>query len=351
MSKISFLKGDGRIMKFKSQIKKISALFLAVTVLTSIASCEGEQKKYESELYAMNTVINLTCYGSDATAQVSTELNRLESLFSVTRENSDIWRINSSQGCSIEISDETAEVLNIAEEIYNDTDTAFDPSIYPVVRLWGFTTDSFSVPSKADIQNALKLVDYSKVKIEGNTVTSPQGAMLDLGGIAKGYAGRICRDLLKANGVDAAVLSLGGNVQTVGKNPNGGKWKIALRNPDGGQYLCNILVDECAVVTSGGYERYFESDGKRYHHIIDPATGYPADSEFKSVTVIAQDGAVADALSTAFYIGGLQLVKEYLSSHSGIEVILYTNDNELIVSKDISSSLEFNGAIKEAQTI
>lgn len=338
-------------MKFKSKLKKLTAALLAGSLLSCACACAAEPERYESELYAMNTVVSLTFYGSDETAAVSAELNRLESLFSVTRESSDIGILNSSQGEAVDVSEETIDILNIAKSIYNDTDSAFDPTIYPVVRLWGFTTDEFSVPSDEELQQALKLVDFSKVEISADTVTLPQGAMLDLGGIAKGYAGRLCRDILKESGVESAVISIGGNVQTVGENPRNDKWRIALRNPDGGQYLCNILVDETAVVTSGGYERYFEIDGKRYHHIIDPSTGSPADSEFESVTVVAEDGAVADALSTAFFIGGQKLVKNYLAEHEEIGVVIYTVDGTLLVSENMSSGVELSGAVDEMELI
>lgn len=338
-------------MKLKNTLRALITVILVISILTSLSACEGEDQKYESELYAMNTLVDLTFYGSDETAAVSAELNRLEALFSVTRENSDIGRLNSSQGKAIAVNKETIEVLNIAKGIYNETDNTFDPTIYPVVRLWGFTTDDFKVPTEEEIEAALKLVDFSKVEISADTVTLPQGAMLDLGAIAKGYAGKMCRDVLKENGVESAVLSIGGNVQTVGENPKDDYWKIALRNPDGGQYLCNILVGETAVVTSGGYERYFEIDGKRYHHIIDPSTGRPANSEFKSVTVVAEDGAVADALSTAFYVGGLELVKNYLAEHPEIGVIIYTVDDNLLISDNMSGYVELSGAVKEAELI
>lgn len=323
----------------KITIKIISAISAFITAL-SLSSCSNTEK-IETELYAMNTVINLSFYGEDGSQLVSSELNRLERLFSATDAESDIGRINNSSGKAVSVSKDTIEALNTAKSIYNETDGCFDPSVYPVVKLWGFTSDEYNVPGDNEIEALLPYVDYSKVQINGDTVTVPNGAQLDLGGIGKGYAGGSCRDILVENGITSAVLSIGGNVQTVGLKPDGSLWTIGLKNPDGGENLCNIEVGECAVVTSGGYERYFEKDGKRYHHIIDPKTGKPADGEYKSVTVICSDGAQADALSTAFFVGGEKVVKEYLKNHKDVNVILYTDNNELYISRAIESSIIF----------
>lgn len=328
--------GEWRV-KMK-QILRPTALLLLISLMLILTSCKGSETK--SQLYAMNTVVDLTFYGGDKTALVSAELNRLESLLSVTREQSDISRLNRADGQSVTASDDTASVLETALEVYRDTDGCFDPTVYPVLRLWGFTTDSFRVPDSDEIENALKYTDFSRVSLDGSTVKLPKGFELDLGGVGKGYAGKRCRDILKENGVDSAIISIGGNVQTVGTKPDGSKWTVALKNPDGGESLCKITVGECAVVTSGGYERYFEQDGKRYHHIIDPKTGKPADSEFKSVTVICEDGAVADALSTAFFVGGRSVVKKYLAEHGDVDVVLYTNNNGIIVSRGIADNVQ-----------
>lgn len=295
----------------------------------------------------MNTIIEATFYGKDGSQLVSSELNRIEGLLSVTKDNSDIGRINSSDGNLVEVSEDTKNVLTTAIDIYNESDGDFDPTIYPIVELWGFTTDNYRIPSEEELNKAMSLVDFSKVKLTDNTVAVPEGVKLDLGGIGKGYAGEKCCEILKANDITSAILSIGGNVQTVGLKPDGSLWTVALKNPDGGENLCKIKVGECAVVTSGGYERYFEEDGKRYHHIIDPKTGKPAESEYKSVTIICSDGARADALSTAFYIGGEKLIKEYLNKYSDLNVILYTNDNELFITREISDSVTLSGAVSE----
>lgn len=320
-------------------IKIVSAISVLITAL-SISSCNNA-KKIETELYAMNTIIKLSFYKEDGSQLVSEEINRIEKLLSVTDTESDVGQINCSGGQGVSVSKDTIKVLNTAKNIYNDTNGCFDPSVYPVVRLWGFTTDEYKVPDDNEIDALVPYVDYSRVRIDGSSVIVPKGMQLDLGGIAKGYAGERCRDILVKNGITSAVLSIGGNVQTVGLKPDGSRWKIGLKNPDGGENLCSIEVGECAVVTSGGYERYFEKDGKVYHHIIDPKTGKPASGGYKSVTVICQNGAQADALSTAFFVGGEKLIGEYLKNHKNVNVILYTDNNEFYISRAIEDSITF----------
>lgn len=321
-------------MKNYSALKlKLAMLLVLIGIMLNLSSCSVQE--YSSQLYAMNTVVEVKFYGSDETQIVSGELNRIEKLLSVTNENSDISKLNYAQGESVAVSDDTVKVLETAFEIYADSHGDFDPSIYPVVKLWGFTTDNYNVPDNAQITSALKNVDFSKIEISDNSVRIPAETEIDLGGIAKGYAGQCIRDVLKDSGITSAIISIGGNVQTVGNKPDGSNWTIGLKNPDGGEKLCDIKVGECSVVTSGGYERYFEMDGKTYHHIIDPDTGRPAESDFKSVTVICDDGARADGLSTALYVGGFDLVKEYISSHSDVEVIAYTVDDKLAVTQGI----------------
>ncbi len=331
--------------KIRALISALAAVLSAAVLYSGLYGC-GEAE-YKSQLYAMNTVIDLSFYGDDGQKTVSRELNRLESLFSVTRGGSDISKINSANGKTTAISEDTAKVLSAAKRIYDETDELFDPSIYPLLKLWGFTTEKYTVPSKADIESALTKVDFSRLKLDGNKATAPKGMELDLGGIGKGYAGDVCRSALKNEGITSAILSLGGNVCTVGLKPDGSKWLVALKNPDGGDYLCEIKIGECSVVTSGGYERSFESGGKTYHHILDPRTGFPAEGGLKSATVICADGAVADALSTAIFIGGERLAERILEEREDINLILYTSGGELLASRGIEGDIVLNGAVAE----
>lgn len=188
------------------------------------------------------------------------------------------------------------------------TNGTLDISVYPIVRAWGFTTGSYKVPSEEELTSLLPLVDYTNVQYDEVTgeVILPAGMEIDLGSIAKGYAGQQAAELLREKGVTSALLNLGGNVQTIGSKPDGGAWQIAVKNPHNKEPMMVVSVRDKAVVTSGGYERYFEQDGKTYWHIMDPKTGRPADSGLLAVTVIGEDGAMCDGLSTSLFVMGLE---------------------------------------------
>ena len=241
------------------------------------------------------------------------------------------------------VSRETGLLLQRALEIAEMTDGAFDPTVYPLMKAWGFASESggnnYRVPT--DVDSLLSLVDYRKVRLQEITegdnagsfrvtfpATEPMG--LDLGGIAKGYTSQKVLETIQAAGVDTAVISLGGNVGVMGTKPDGSSWTVGVRDPNGDEndYLATLSLTGQAqpqyVITSGGYERYFEQDGVRYHHILDPHTGYPADTGLLSVTVVSSDGTLADALSTALFVMGRDKAQDYWRQHSDeFDMILF----------------------------
>ena len=178
----------------------------------------------------------------------------------------------------------------------------------------------------------------------GKAYLQKEGMAVDLGGIAKGYASDKVAELLKEKGVASAIVSLGGNVYGVGTKPDGEKWEVALANPlDANDYCGLISIENQAVVTSGGYQRYFEENGKKYHHIIDPATGYPAESGLLSVTIISDSGTEADVLSTALYVMGLEKALAFWQEHGGFEAIFVTEAGEVIATEGADACFEFEG--------
>lgn len=309
--------------------KKILILTVLIMSVLSFAGC-GE-KEYSETFFAMDTVMTITAYGDgakEASYKAYKEIVRLEKLLSVTDEESEIYALN--HRTTSNVSSETANLITEAVKISNETDGAFDITLYPISLLWGFTGDENRIPKEDEIKTALKYTGYKKIAVNGNNVSLPDKMMLDLGGIAKGYASdRVC-EILKENGIKSAVVSLGGNVRTIGKKPNGSLWKVGIASPFGKESEQSIKVGESAVVTSGGYQRNFTVDGKTYHHIIDPKNGYPAESEIASVTVITKNGAEADALSTAFFVMGAEKTKEYCKNHSGISAVIIMQDGEIL---------------------
>ena len=248
---------------------------LAVVVCISLflSGCKDKTALSEKAIsfFAMDTSISVRVYGvnDDLLDQARNLVDKIESEFSVTQPGSDVSRLN-QQGKAV-VSSDVAELLTKAAALGEETHGAFDITVYPLVKAWGFTTGAYRVPSEEEIGKLLPLVDYEAVDISGNFVSLSSGAMLDFGGIAKGYTAEKLVELLKGSGVTSAVLDLGGHIQTIGAKPDGSAWRVAVRSPDGSGTLGILEVKDQAVVTSGGYERYFEDEngtvtynGKKY---------------------------------------------------------------------------------------
>lgn len=305
-------------------------------------SRDASSNEITTELFAMDTYITMTAYGRDAETALSDAedtLIELEQLWSVTDPDSDIYAVNHSDGQAVNISEETAVLLSFALQMAKETDGALEPTIYPVLSAWGFTTEENRVPSDTEITERLKNVGYERIRLEDMMVQLDSGMMLDLGSVGKGYAGDLAAQVLKDNGITSALLDLGGNIRAVGTKPDGSPWRLGLREPFSDGTLGVLEISNQAVVTSGAYERYFiGEDGTRYGHIIDPATGYPAESGLASATVIAEEGRLCDALSTSLYVIGTERAIEYWRQHQNFDMMLITEDGEIYLTDGIADS-------------
>lgn len=323
-------------------MKRCAALAVFLLFLTGLSGCARTQAA-EATFFAMDTVMSARVWhgaGGAADAQaVQSLVTELEQTLSVTDERSELYRLNADG--QAELSADTLNILQQTLALSARTGGALDPTLYPAVRLWGFTTGDYRVPSEAEIAEAMAAAGTEHVSIDGSTVTLTDGAMLDFGAVAKGYAAQKAADELAARGAAAAVLSLGGNVQTLGSKPDGTPWKIDVRDPfDGTRAAVTLsLTGSHAVVTSGGYQRYFEEDGVRYSHIFDPETGAPARSGLASVTVAADDGLLADGLSTALYVMGLDAAADFWRASDDFEAVLITDGGEIFVTEGLSGSV------------
>lgn len=329
-----------------SKKKYIFAIEAAVIIL--IIGCILHTRNYKqshAELFTMDTIISLTTYGADgqeAVDEATKEINRLNSLWSVGSPNSEISQINDIGGGKI--SPDTASLLQIAITAYQQTDGLFDFTIYPLMELWGFTSQEYHVPEQREISALLSTVDGSSVTVrDDHAVTLAPGQKIDLGGIAKGYASARIMEIFRKHGIKSALVSLGGNIQTLGRRPDGKPWRVGIQDPNGttGEYLAVLSVKDKAVITSGGYERYFIENNRTYIHILDPRTGYPADSDLLSVTVISEDGAKADALSTALYIMGREKAVDYWKAHaSEFDLVLIDDTNVIYATDGVKDAIE-----------
>lgn len=326
-------------MRFLKQTIALT-LALMMLLLSSCAGSAGQQSDSASRsVFAMDTVMDVTAYGPDAEAAAVAAVDRiteLEQAFSVTIDGSDIDAVNHAYGKSVEVSDDTAALLQDALHYCMLTHGALDVSVYPVLKAWGFTTQEYRVPKTDELQDLLARVDYAKVQCDGNTVTVPAGMEIDLGSVAKGYTGDQIMQIFRDRGVTSGMVSLGGNVQTLGSKPDGSPWRIAVQNPLGDGYVGVIEVNNEAVVTSGGYERYFERDGEIYWHIIDPATGAPAKNGVISATIVSESGIRCDALSTALFILGRDGAETYWRTHGDFDYLLVLDDGSIVVSQGIA---------------
>ena len=334
----------------------LAVLLLLLTALSGCGRTNLEAQEAENSFFAMNTYMTFTAYGEgaeDALADARVRVEEVEALWSVTDEGSEIYRANHSGGEPVNVSEETAELVSFALEMAEKTDGALEPTIYPVLRAWGFTTDTKQVPSQEEIDALLEDVGHEKITLDGTLLTVPEGMELDLGAVGKGYAGDLAAEAVRARGIECAILSLGGNIQAVGSRPDGTDWRVGLRSPWEDGTLGVLRVSDQAVVTSGGYENYFEDeDGNVYWHILDPETGYPAKSGLLSVTIICPQGRMGDALSTALFVMGPQKAEEYWRENGDFEMILVTEEGEILITEGVADRFTLSeGRTEEIRVI
>jgi len=310
--------------------------------LLLLGACAPVEKTSES--FALDTICTQKVKGikaDEAISAVNQMLMRITRELSVN-EGSYYYDINAGAPQPIEVSSEAAQLVSDALRMADETHGAFDPTIGPVSVLWNIS-ESPRLPSADEIADALPLVNYQNVWVQGNTVSlAKSGMMLDLGGIAKGYAADLAVDIYRQYGIDTAVLNLGGNVYVYGEKEDGSAYRIGLRNPLGAEneYAAVISVKNTSVVTSGVYERFFESGGKTYHHLFDPNTGYPADNGLLSVTVVCESRTVADAMSTALFVMGLKDGLAFAQQADDIEAVFMTDSQEIYATSGLEEQIE-----------
>ena len=316
--------------------KKMLAVLIALMLMCGCANAQST-KPLARQGFMLDTVISISLYDNqdDAILDGAFALcEEYEQLFSRTISTSDVYRINHSDGAPVEVSDATAELLCIALEYARLSGGAFDPTIEPLVTLWDIMADEPHVPDASAISAALARVDWTKVSVDGNVVTLQAGMGLDLGGIAKGYIADKLREYLSENGVDSALINLGGNVLTLGGKPDGSNFTIGVQKPFGqnSDILGACRIKGMSVVTSGIYERYFVENDRLYHHILDTKTGYPVENGLYSVTIISPTSTDGDALSTICFALGSEDGMALIETLDGIECVYCLSDGTLLFS-------------------
>ena len=311
------------------------ALCVLLTAL-GLTSCASESSPSSASFQAMDTLMSLKVYGSaDTCEQLQNKITELDSSLDATDEKSEIFRLNTEK--SVVVSKDTAALLSDSLALCDRLDGCFDLTVYPAVQAWGFTTGDYRVPTDSELKALSDKIDYTAVTLsDDGRVSLPENVMLDLGAVAKGYAADVSRTILAANKAQAAVLNLGGTICLYGKKPDGSRFTVGIADPENpAGYFGYLSCDDTTVATSGGYERYFEHGGKRYIHILDPATAAPVDNGILSVTIVSDSGAFADAASTALFVMGLDKATQYCRSHLDFDCIILTDDKNLYLTEGV----------------
>ena len=337
-----------------------SSLFLTVisaTVLgkTTTVVYAADVEKYTNADFAMDTVVSETLYtsGADINTQIGEKLREMETtLLSWTEENSQISQLNNADGKTMEVSDDLAADLEKIRQLSQDSNGAFDPTLGKIIRLWDIAGENPHVPDQSEIDTLLPEVGYEKIQVDGNNVTLLDGCTLDLGAVGKGMGCDQIMDYLQTQpDVFGMILNLGGSsVMTYGEKPDGSSWKVALTDPrdtEGG-YLGAITLDANQFLsTSGDYEKYFIEDGIRYHHILDSKTGYPVWNGLTSVTIVCDQGYLADGLSTACFVLGMDAAKPLLEKYDA-EAVFVDEDKNVYVTSGLMDKFEL---MKDGYTV
>lgn len=337
-----------------------SSLFLTVisaTVLgkTTTVVYAADVEKYTNADFAMDTVVSETLYtsGEDINTQIGEKLREMETtLLSWTEENSQISQLNNADGKTMEVSDDLAADLEKIRQLSQDSNGAFDPTLGKIIRLWDIAGENPHVPDQSEIDTLLPEVGYEKIQVDGNNVTLLDGCTLDLGAVGKGMGCDLIMDYLQTQpDVVGMILNLGGSsVMTYGEKPDGSSWKVALTDPRDteGDYLGAITLDANQFLsTSGDYEKYFIEDGIRYHHILDPKTGYPVQNGLTSVTIVCDQGYLADGLSTACFVLGMDAAKPLLEKYDA-EAVFVDEDKNVYVTSGLMDKFEL---MKDGYTV
>ena len=324
-------------------MKRIFAFLLITSLLLCAAGCKEEPPLpalTDTYVAAMDTEMTLRLYGDTDGAYakaLTDEIMRLDALLSPTDERSALSSLNRFKVSS---DPDLTALAATAQQLGTRTGGALDVTLYPLSSLWGFTGEKYYIPGADEIRQTQMRTGADKLSVADGRITLTGDAALDFGALAKGCAADNCRAILEQAGIPA-LLSLGGNVQTVGDKPDGTPWRIGVQDPDapGSVLLMLAVAGSCAVVTSGDYQRYFDYEGVRYCHIFDPETGSPVQKDLRSVTVVTASGVLADGLSTALFVMGFDEACAHWRQSNDFEAIFVTKDGGVFVTAGLAGAV------------
>lgn len=328
--------------------KKFLLIIVSIISIFSFASCDKEKIDMltRTELF-MGTSIKVSLYDGGSEEILDKVFNRvleLENLVSINKEGTELNELNKNSGVKpVNLSDDSKNIIEKGLYYSNLSNGSYDISIGPLVKLWSIGLPEAKIPTDIEVEDVLKNINYKDIEINGNEVfLKKEGMMLDLGSIAKGYAADEIAKILTDEGVERAIIDLGGNIYALGKKSEDSAWKIGVQNPfdDRGNVVGTLLIENKSVVTTGVYERFIKEGDKKYHHILNPKTGYPYETEIAGVTIIADKSIDADALSTLVFTMGVKEGIEFIESTENVEAIFITNDKNVYKTKGVKEDFK-----------
>lgn len=329
--------------------KKLLLPALALVLL--LTACSSQQKVLDGHTFGLDTLVEVKLYqypNKERDTLIDDTFDRmdqLENTLSMHVEGSDIDRLNKSAGVApVTVSDLTYRVLKDSLFFSEKTDGLFDITTGPLIDLWAIDPPDGHYPSQEELDETLPLIYYHKMKfLDNNQVElADKGMVVNLGAIAKGTIADELKSYLVSRGVTSALINLGGNVLALGSKPDGSSFVVGIQDPESptGNYLLSIQIDDETVVSSGDYERFFVYDGKVYHHILNPKTGFPAETNIKQVTIVTANSQKADGLSTSVLLLGVQKGIQLIESLDGVEAILITKDHFVYFTEGLRDRYE-----------
>ena len=332
--------------KYKNHLKSSLLLIFCIFLIAGCSKKSPKEPISKSELL-MGTVVTVTIYDSSDESildKVFLKVKELESKLSINENGTIVDKINENAGISpVKVDEETFAVIEKGLEFSNISNGLFDITIGPLVKLWSIGLPEEKLPSESEISSVLPLIDRNKLILDKENLTvylEDKGMQIDLGGIAKGFTADIISQLLSENNVNSAIIDLGGNIFAKGLKVDGSKWRIGIQNPnsDRGATIGAINIENQSIVTSGTYERYLEQDGVKYHHILNPSTGYPYENNISGITIVSDHSIDGDGLSTSVFAMGIEEGLKFINNYEGVDAIFVTNDNKLYLSNGIKDN-------------